>query len=93
MSDTLISGLVAPLQPLARTLLIRARAAGLDPMIPATGGARSAADQVRLYSLGRHHDPVSGMWVLNDPLTHAGVVTNALPGDAPHCHRAAEGQP
>ena len=88
MSDIVIAGLALRLQPLAQQLLAQARAAGLAPMIPSTGGARTAAEQLGLYAKGRHHDD-SGRWVYDDPSHHAGTVTNALPADAPHCHRGA----
>jgi hypothetical protein len=88
MSDLIIQGLALELQPLARELLRRARLEGLDPVIPATGGARSAADQMRHWSQGRHHD-ATGRWAYDDPEHHRGVVTNALPERSPHCHRAA----
>lgn len=88
MSELIIEGLALPLQPLVRELLARAAAAGLEARIPPTGGARSSADQHRLFNKGRHHDE-TGRWVYDDPVHHAGVVTNAGPANSPHCHRGA----
>lgn len=88
MSDTVIAGLASELQPKARDLLAQARAAGLEPLIANTGGVRTSAQQIALYSQGRKHD-TDGRWIFVDPVHHSGVVTNALPKDAPHCHAGA----
>lgn len=88
MSDPIIAGLALELQPKVRVLLLRARTEGLDPFIAKTGGARTAAEQLALYAQGRTHN-ANGDWVFVDPVHHTGVVTNALPKDAPHCHRGA----
>lgn len=88
MSERIISTLIPALQPIVREVLWHARAAGLDPFVPDDGGARSAAVQTALYARGRRRD-LLGRWQYADPTTHAGVVTNALPRDAPHCRGAA----
>jgi hypothetical protein len=88
VSELIIQGLALELQPLVRELLRRGRLEGLDPFIPATGGSRSSAEQMRHYTQGRHFDD-TGRWAYDDPEHHAGVVTLALPARSPHCHRAA----
>lgn len=88
MSDLVISGLTPSLQPTVLLLLHRAKMEGLNTLIASTGGARTAAEQLTLYAKGRHHSD-SGDWVYDDPVHRSGVVTNALPKDAPHCHRGA----
>lgn len=88
MSELVIQGLTRDLQPLARELLRRAALEGLETIVPKTGGARTSAEQMKRYALGRHHD-ATGRWVYDDPITRKGVVTNAQPHNAPHCHRAA----
>jgi hypothetical protein len=87
VSDLLIQGLHIDMQPKAKELVRRARLEGLNVLIPKDGGARTATEQMIQYAKGRHHDS-TGRWVFDDPAHHAGVVTNALPADSPHCHRA-----
>jgi hypothetical protein len=78
MASLIIEGLALELQPLVRELLRRARGLEGSTRIPGDRRRRTAAEQHRLFSKGRHHDE-TGRWVYDDPVHHAGVVTNAGP--------------
>jgi peptidoglycan L-alanyl-D-glutamate endopeptidase CwlK len=83
MSELLIEGLHADMQPKAREHRKRANAMGID--IVFTSGYRTPAEQMVAFSKGRALD-ASGLWHVVDPRK---VVTNALPAQAPHCRRGA----
>lgn len=83
-SELIIEGLALELQPLCREHRVRALALGIDTLIPRDGGTRTSGEQIHLYGRGR--DFVDGHWVVVDP---ALIVTNAMPEQAPHCHRGA----
>src|SRR5437868_3369367 len=82
MSDLIIEGLHLDLQPKAREHRRRCETRGIELLF--TAGARSWAEQMKLFEQGRAASPHG--WVVVDA---AKVVTNATPEHAPHCRLAA----
>ncbi len=77
--------LLLRLLKLIKALRVKTEMRGIITFIPTTGGARTELDQVVLYQKGRKLE--GGVWIPRDPITHAGIVTYALPINAPHCIR------
>lgn len=83
MSEIAI-GALPRLATLIRTLQDEAYRHGISTALARDGGLRSAAKQMHLFEQGRRCTE-AGLWVPIDPVTRAGIVTNATPDKAPHC--------